>query len=159
MATVTINQYQNRQFGGFSPFGNVTALTYALATGATGAAINADDVSTPLASGTVVNLGQLPEGFRLDDASVFVTTGMTATITGSLGFAYVDGVDSTTVPQDAAYFGSGIDLAATGRKRASGSKLVTLPKPAYLILTTAVAANAKASDIKVVVTGELTGPK
>ena len=158
MATVTLKQVQKRQFGGFTPYGNVTALMFALATAANGAAV-ASDSSAALAAGDVVDLGPLPEGMRLDDASVFVTTGMTATITGSLGFKYEDGVDSTAVPQDAAYFGTGIDLAATGRKRANGSKLVTLPKPARLILTTAVAANAKASDIKVLVTGELTGPR
>lgn len=158
MATVTLKQVQKRQFGGFTPYGNVTALMFALATAANGAAV-ASDSSAALAAGDVVDLGPLPEGMRLDDASVFVTTGMTATITGSLGFKYEDGVDSTAVPQDAAYFGTGIDLAATGRKRATGSKLVTLPKPARLILTTAVAANAKASDIKVLVTGELTGPR
>ena len=158
MATVTLKQVQKRQFGGFTPYGNVTALMFALATAANGAAV-ASDSSAALAAGDVVDLGPLPEGMRLDDASVFVTTGMTATITGSLGFKYEDGVDSTAVPQEAAYFGTGIDLATTGRKRASGSKLVTLPKPARLILTTAVAANAKASDIKVLVTGELTGPR
>ena len=158
MATVTLKQVQKRQFGGFTPYGNVTALMFALATAANGAAV-ASDSSAALAAGDVVDLGPLPEGMRLDDASVFVTTGMTATITGSLGFKYEDGVDSTAVPQDAAYFGTGIDLATTGRKRATGSKLVTLPKPARLILTTAVAANAKASDIKVLVTGELTGPR
>lgn len=158
MATVTLKQVQKRQFGGFTPYGNVTALMFALATAANGAAVAADS-SAALAAGDVVDLGPLPEGMRLDDASLFITTGMTATITGSLGFKYEDGVDSTAVPQDAAYFGTGIDLAATGRKRATGSKLVTLPKPARLILTTAVAANAKASDIKVLVTGELTGPR
>jgi len=156
MAIVTLNQFQKRQFGGFSPFGNVTSLAFALLTNAAGAVQNSDAAGA-LASGDVVDLGPLPEGMRLEDASVFVTTGMTATITGSLGFKYEDGVDSAAVPQDAAYFGSGIDLAATGRKRATGSKLVTLPKPARLILTTAVAANAKASDIKVLVTGELCG--
>lgn len=158
MATVTLKQVQKRQFGGFTPYGNVTSLMFALATAANGAAVGADS-SAALAAGDVVDLGPLPAGMRLDDASLFITTGMTATITGSLGFKYEDGVDSTAVPQDAAYFGTGIDLATTGRKRATGSKLVTLPKPARLILTTAVAANAKASDIKVLVTGELTGPR
>ena len=158
MATVTIKQVQTRQFGGFSPYGNVTSLRFALATAANGSAVGSDSTAA-LAAGDVVDLGPLPEGMRLDDASVFVTTGMTATITGSLGFKYEDGRDSTAVPQDAAYFGTGIDLAAAGRKRATGSKLVTLPKPARLILTTAVAANAKASDIKVLVTGELTSPR
>ena len=158
MATVTLKQVQKRQFGGFTPYGNVTALMFALATAANGAAV-ASDSSAALAAGDVVDLGPLPEGMRLDDASLFITTGMTATITGSLGFKYEDGVDSAAVPQDAAYFGTAIDLATAGRKRATGSKLVTLPKPARLILTTAVAANAKASDIKVLVTGELTGPR
>lgn len=158
MATVTLKQVQKRQFGGFTPYGNVTSLMFALATAANGAAVGADS-SAALAAGDVVDLGPLPAGMRLDDASLFITTGMTATITGSLGFKYEDGVDSTAVPQDAAYFGTGIDLATTGRKRATGSKLLTLPKPARLILTTAVAANAKASDIKVLVTGELTGPR
>ena len=158
MATVTLKQVQKRQFGGFTPYGNVTSLMFVLATAANGAAVGADS-SSALAAGDVVDLGPLPAGMRLDDASLFVTTGMTATITGSLGFKYEDGVDSTAVPQDAAYFGAAIDLATAGRKRATGSKLVTLPKPARLILTTAVAANAKASDIKVLVTGELTGPR
>ena len=158
MATVTLKQVQKRQFGGFTPYGNVTSLMFALATAANGAAVGADS-SAALAAGDVVDLGPLPAGMRLDDASLFVTTGMTATITGSLGFKYEDGVDSTAVPQDAAYFGAAIDLATAGRKRATGSKLLTLPKPARLILTTAVAANAKASDIKVLVTGELTGPR
>ena len=156
MAIVTINQYQNRQFGGFSPFGNLTSLAFAMLTNAAGIVQNANAAGA-LAAGDVVDLGPLPEGMRLEDVSVFVSTGMTATITGSLGFKYEDGVDDATVPQDAAYFGAGIDLAATGRKRATGAKLVTLPKPARLILTTAVAANAKASDIKVLVTGELSG--
>ena len=158
MATVTLKQVQKRQFGGFTPLGNVTTLVFALARPANGPAVAADS-SAALAAGDVVDLGPLPEGMRLDDASLFITTGMTATITGSLGFKYEDGEDHAAVPQDAAYFGTDIDLATAGRKRATGSKLVTLPKPARLILTTAVAANAKASDIKVLVTGELTGPR
>lgn len=158
MATVKVNNKRIRQFGGATPYGNVTSLLFALATGASGGAIGADS-ATALAAGDVVDLGPLPEGMRLDDASVFVTTGMTATITGKLGFKYEDGIDSAAVPQNDAYFGTGIDLASTGRKRATGATLVTLPKPARLILTTAVAANAKASDLKVLVTGELTGPQ
>ena len=157
MATVTLKNLNLRQFGNV-PYGNVTNLVFALATNAAGAAVNSDSAAA-IASGDVIDLGPLPEGMRLDDASVFVTTGMTATITGSLGFKYADGVDSAEVPQDAAYFGTGIDLAAAGRKRATGSKLVTLPKPARLILTTDVAANAKVSDIKVLVSGEQVGPR
>jgi hypothetical protein len=158
MAKVAIKQYHNRQFGGFTPYGNTTALTYALKTDATGAALNSDSAAA-LAAGDVVDLGILPEGMRLDDASLFVTTGMTATVTGSLGFVYEDGVDSTEVPQDATYFLSAADVATAGRLRAAGSKLVTLPKPARLVLTVGTANNAKASELHVVVTGELTGPR
>lgn len=157
MATVSLKSALKRQFGN-NPYGNLSVLSFALATLASGAAADSDSTAA-IAAGDVIDLGPLPEGLRLDDAQIIVTTGMTATITGSLGFKYEDGTDSTEAPQDAAYFGSGIDLAAAGRKRATGTKLVTLPKPARLILTTAVAANAKASDIKVLVTGELTGPR
>lgn len=157
MATVTLNSALRRQYGN-NPFGNLTVLAFALTTLANGSAAESD-TTTAIAAGDVIDLGPLPEGMRLDDANVLVTTGMSATITGSLGFKYEDGVDDASAPQDAAYFGAGIDLAATGRKRAAGTKLLTLAKPARLILTTAVAANAKASDIKVQVFGELLGSR
>ena len=155
MATVSLKSALKRQFGN-NPYGNLSVLSFALATLASGAAADSDS-TTAIAAGDVIDLGPLPEGLRLDDAQIIVTTGMTATITGSLGFKYEDGVDVTAVPQDAAYFGTGIDLATAGRKRAAGTKLLTLPKPARLILTTAVAANAKASDLKVLVYGEQVG--
>ena len=157
MATVSLKSALKRQFGN-NPYGNLSVLSFALATLASGAAADSDSTAA-IAAGDVIDLGPLPEGLRLDDAQIIVTTGMTATITGSLGFKYEDGSDSTEAPQDAAYFGSGIDLAAAGRKRATGTKLLTLPKPARLILTTAVAANAKASDIKVLVYGEQVGAR
>ena len=157
MATVSLKSALKRQFGN-NPYGNLSVLSFALATLASGAAADSDSTAA-IADGDVIDLGPLPEGLRLDDAQIIVTTGMTATITGSLGFKYEDGTDSTEAPQDAAYFGSGIDLAAAGRKRATGTKLLTLAKPARLILTTAVAANAKASDIKVLVYGEQVGAR
>lgn len=157
MATVTLKGAHKRQFGN-GPYGNLSVLTFALLTAAAGGAVGADS-GAALAAGDVVDLGPLPEGMRLDDASVLVKVGMTATITGSLGFKYEDGTDSAEVPQDAAYFGAGMDLATAGRVRATGSKLVTLPKPARLILTTAVAANAQASEINVLVFGEQLGAR
>ena len=157
MATVSLKSALKRQFGN-TPYGNLSVLSFALATLASGAAADSDSTAA-IAVGDVIDLGPLPEGLRLDDAQIIVSTGMTATITGSLGFKYEDGTDSTEAPQDAAYFGSGIDLAAAGRKRATGTKLLTLAKPARLILTTAVAANAKASDIKVLVYGEQVGAR
>lgn len=158
MATIKKKPNGYGQFGGISPFGNSTALLFALATNATGAVIDSDTTAA-VASGDVIDLGELPEGMRLDDAQILIKTGMTASVTGSLGFKYVDGVDSTDVPQDAAYFISAGALATAGRLRANTGKLVTLPKAARLILTTGGAANAKASDIKVIVSGELTGPR
>lgn len=157
MATVSLKSALKRQFGN-NPYGNLSVLSFALATLASGAAADSDSTAA-IAAGDVIDLGPLPEGLRLDDAQIIVTTGMTATITGSLGFKYEDGVDSTEAPQDAAYFGTGIDMATAGRKRATGTKLLTLAKPARLILTTAVAANAKASDLKVLVYGEQVGAR
>lgn len=156
MATITLKRAKHRNFGGAAPYGNLTVLAFSLATIANGSASEAD-VATAIGIGDVIDLGPLPEGMRLEDAIVIVATGMTATITGSLGFKYEDGVDDSNVPQDAAYFGAGMALATAGRVRATGSKLQTLPKPARLTLTTAVAANAKVSDIKVLVYGELKG--
>jgi len=139
-----------------APYGNTTTLGYNVKTNATGV-VEGDSGTAPQA-GDVIALGRLPEGWCLADAQVFVTTGMTATVTGSLGFAYADGVDDVDVPQDAAYFiKAGADLATAGRLRANGSKIIVLPKDAYLTLTLAGAANAKASDITVTVSGELTG--
>lgn len=159
MAQVLIKQFHNRQFGGFSPFGNVTSLQFELMTKADGSPVDSDH-DAALAVGDVVDLGILPEGMRLEDASVFVFEALTASVTGKLGFVYEDGKDSDAVPQDDAYFlAAGADLATAGRLRADGSSLVVLPKPARLVLTLAGAANAKAGEIRAVVTGELTGPR
>lgn len=80
---------------------------------------------------------------------------MTEAVTGSLGFKYADGEDSTEAPQDAATL-----LVASCRLQRVYVQLVTLvtlPKPAILTLTTVVRP-MPASDIKIVVSGELTGP-
>lgn len=158
MATVKTNQAGKRFYTDVAPYGNLSSRRYPLATSATGAALDSDSTAA-LAVGDVVDLGELPEGFWLEDAMILVTTAMTASVTGSLGFKYEDGVDSTEVPQDAAYFGAGLNLNTAGRVRATGTKLVKLPKPAKLILTIAGANNAKASDIKVIVHGVLAGAR
>jgi hypothetical protein len=159
MATVSLTQFRVRQFGGAVPFGNVTTLPFQLKTTATGAAVGADSTAA-LAIADKVVIGSLPAGFRLDDSAVVISTAMTAAITGSLGFEYVDGVDSTAVPQDAAYFGTGLVLSTAARLRNATSKaVVTLPKAAYLVLTLAGANNAKISQLDIAISGELTGPK
>lgn len=157
MTTIVTNKPTVTHFYTFTaPYGNTTTLGYNVKTNALGIVMG--DSGTAPKDGDVIDMGFLPEGWCLADAQVFVTEGMTASMTGSLGFAYADGIDDTDVPQDAEYFvKAGADLASAGRLRADGSKLVVLPKPARLILTLAGATNAKESDITVTVSGELTG--
>ena len=158
MATIKKKFIGDKQFGGFTPYGNMTTLRALLETNAAGAVINSD-TQTGITVGDVVILEKLPEGFLLEDAQLIVSTGMTATATGSLGFIYVDGVDSAEAPQDAAYFGTGLNAAAAARLRTTSSKApVRLAKEAYLVWTQAVVANAKASRIDVIVHGERMGP-
>lgn len=158
MATIKKKFIGHKQFGGFTPYGNLTTIRATLQTNATGAALNSDSAAA-IAVADVVVLEKLPEGFLLEDAQVIVSTAMTASATGSLGFIYADGVDSTDVPQDAAYFGTGLNAATAGRIRTAGTKApVRLAKEAYLVWTQAGAANAKASRIDVIVHGERMGP-
>lgn len=158
MATIKKKFIGDKQFGGFTPYGNLTTLRATLQTTAAGAVIDGDSTAA-LAIGDVVVLEKLPEGFVLEDAQLIVSTGMTASATGSLGFLYADGVDSAAVPQDAAYFGAGLNAATAARIRTAGTKApVRLAKEAYLVWTHAGAANAKASRIDVIVHGERLGP-
>ena len=159
MAKITRKTASQPQYGGFSPYGNLTALYYQVATNATGAVIESDSTAA-VASGDVIDLGPIPAGMRLDDVLITVSTAMSASVTGKLGFAYADGVDSTAVPQNDAYFGTGYALSAAAvlRKTATTAP-IRLPKEARLILTTGGAANAKASQIDVRIAGELTGPR
>lgn len=158
MAVITLSQFRARQFGGGgNPYGNLSTLRFLLETNASGAAVGANSIA-PIAQGDVVDLGPLPEGFVLQDFHLIVSTGLSAGVTGSLGFQYADGKDSAAVPQDAAYFGAGLDLATAARLRTSSAKaVVALPKPARLILTVAGANNAKAGKVDVVLYGELSG--
>jgi hypothetical protein len=158
MATITLKRAQRPTFTGAAPYGNLSVQAFPLQTNATGAPVNADS-SAPLAIGDIVDLGPLQAGLRLEDATVFVKTGLTTGVTASLGFVYDDGVDDPNVPQNAAYFGTGIALAAVAKIRATGASLAVLPKPARLIATLAGAANAKVGDVTVLVYGEQLGPR
>lgn len=159
MAKITRAVALNNYFGGAAPYGNLSALAYHVQTNASGAVINSDSTAA-VASGDVVDLGPLPAGMRLDDVIATISTAWTASVTGKLGFAYADGVDSTDVPQNDAYFFAATSLASAAiiRKTATTAP-VTLPKEARLILTTGGAANAKASRTDVRVIGELAGPR
>jgi len=157
MATITKKKVLNQATFGGTPYGNLSVLPFNLTTNAVGAFVDSD-VATGIALGDVVRLGVLPAGFKLTDSQVIVSDAFTALMTGSLGFAYVDGVDSAAVPQDAAYFGTGLVLNATGRLRNATVKApVTLPKDAYLILTTAGAACNAVGVADILIDGVLTG--
>ena len=149
MATIT-KKFNPRNSVGATPWGNAHGLVYPLATAANGGAVGADSPA-PIAAGDKVRLGLIPAGSSLLDSQVIVSTAFTAAVVGDLGFEYADGVDSTAVPQDAAYFGTALVLNATGRLRNATAKApITLPKDAWLVLTTAGAANAKAARLDVV---------
>lgn len=157
MAKITKAAYHaSQQFGGTVPYGNLTSLPYRLETDATGKVIQSN-ATGPLAAGDVVDLGPMQDNWRLEDAVLLVTTALTSGVTASLGFAYDDGIDDARFPQDDKYFMTGVSLSTVGRVRATGSKLVILPKPARLILTLAGAANAKAGEVNVLVYGEIVG--
>lgn len=158
MATVTKKRYQDSQNFGAVPYGNLTTLEYSVATTSAGAVVNSDSASA-VASGDVIRLGILPAGFRLHDSLTIVNDAFTASVTGTLGFAYVDGVDDTAVPQDADYFGAAVAINTAGRYRASNTGVVpvTLPKDAWLTLTTGGANHTSAANAVVLVTGEHVG--
>jgi hypothetical protein len=155
----TVNTYamtQAKQFGN-SPFGNATKLPFNLTTNASGVALNTDQ-STAVQIADVIRLGILPGGLTLQDVQITISDALDASTTGSLGFAYKDGVDSTAVPQDAAYFCSGLATSSTGVSRKTGVKApVVLPKDAYLIWTVAGAAYGSVGVIDFVVEGIHTG--
>lgn len=159
MATVLKKNLGDNQYGGAIPAGNVTTYRAKLETNAIGAALESDS-AVALAIADVVILQKLPEGMLLEDSLVIVSTTFSASVTASLGFKYVDGVDSVEVPQDAAYFGAGLVLSSAAVLRNAVAKApLRLPKEAYLTLTIAGAANAKASRLDVIVHGERFGPK
>lgn len=153
MATVVVNQNQSKNLRGTSPYGNRATLRYSLKTDATGAVIGAVGPQVPLAIGDVVKLGPLPSGLRIVDSQVIVVTGMTASVTGSLGYDYADGDDSAeTVKKDPAFLGTALALATAARVRNTVAKApVKLEKAGVVTLTIAGAANAKASEIEVLV--------
>ena len=157
MATVKVSQFRNNQFSYTAPYGNQAVLPFSFESNATGAVVNSNS-SSALAIGDVVDLGPLPAGFRLDDSAVVISDAFTAASTAKLGFIYEDGVDSTVVPQDDDYFGTGLVLSSAARLRnATANKPVVLPKPARLILTLAGAALADAGRADIRIVGELTG--
>lgn len=158
MANVTKKNVKHlQQFGGV-PYGNAWRNVYTFETNASGVFVDSD-LATAVQVADVVRLGILPAGLALHDCLSIVSDAFTAATTADIGFAYVDGVDSTAVPQDADYFDAALDTAAIGRTRAANLavKPVVLPKDAYLTLTIGGAAHAAVGRLDVIVEGIATG--
>jgi hypothetical protein len=161
-ATVTKKTFGLTQFGRSTgvAYGNVSGLRYNLTLGSTGAVSDSDSAAV-VGIGDTVRIGVMPAGFTLYDMTAIISNAFTASTTAKVGFAYVDGIDDTDVPQNDAYFvAAGQSLASTAifRKTAVTAP-VTLPKEAYLTLLTAGAATNEAGVIDFIVFGELSGPK
>lgn len=160
MATITKNPRNYDNSLGSTPWGNLAALHYNLKTNTAGGVEGSDASTTAVASGDKIRVGYIPAGMKLIDSEVIVSDAFTASVTANVGFEYADGVDSAEVPQDAAYFGSALAINATGRLRnATSNKVVTLPKDAWLIVTTGGAAHNSAADADIVIFGIAQGVK
>ena len=133
MAKIKTYKGVGNQFGGFSPFGNVTALNYTYATNAKGVVIGSD-ATAPVAINDTIYVGTAPQGFAFHN---IYGTGV------KVGFEYVDGVDSTELPQNA---------------NINAALLVPLPKDAHIYVTASAAASSKV-EFRFALVGELKGPK
>jgi hypothetical protein len=158
MANVTVKNIKDKSQSTFAAYGNAWAKNFTFQTNASGVFVDSDQ-TTAVVQTNVVRLGILPAGLELHDALEIVSDAFTAATTADIGFAYVDGVDVTAVPQDADYFDAALDTASTGRTRASNLAVtpIVLPKDAYLILTIAGADHAAAGRLDVLVFGVWTG--
>ena len=130
MARINVVGGDTNQFGGFSPYGNLTVLRFGYDTNRIGAVISSD-TQTAVVAGDKVYVGTVPQGF------VFVSA-----VGTKLGFEYADGVNDADVPQ-------GADIAT--------ALLKPLPKLANVYIT-AVAAITGATKVRAAITGELQGP-
>ena len=155
MSTVTIKGLKNSQFT--YPAGNKTVIKGNFTTNASGVAANSD-LATAVQVNDVVRIGFLPSGTELHDAQAIVSDAFAATTTADIGFLYADGVDSTVVPQDSAYFFSALATSAIGRTRSTVAKApVRLPKDAFLVLTRKGAADSAVGIVDVLVDAVLQG--
>ncbi len=158
MATSTKKALKSvSQFGG-TPYGNESMLRFNVTTNASGVWT---DGSLATAGGTSDELivGVLPAGMLLIDALAIVSDAFAVSQTIKLGFRYVDGVDSTAVPQDADYFFAALALSAQGRTRANNLAVapVTLPKDAYLVIDLDGAAMSVAGVLDIFIAGVIGG--
>lgn len=150
MATITVKgrQSANNRLGA-TPWGNVTAFRYTLALDSAGKVVGGDSANAVTSSDTV-RIGLLPEGFRYFDCVARVVNAAKANTDMDVGFAYADGVDDTSAPQDADAFIDGADVDAVATLRANGALPVKLQKEAWLIASFTVNQD-EASELEFIV--------
>ena len=158
MATITKKYIRQQRRHGGVPYGNVWRGRYHMTTNASGVLVDSDQ-ATAVAVADVVRLGILDAGVELQNAEAIISDAFAATTTCKIGFQYVDGVDSSSVPQnDAYFFAAGTSLASTARLVNTATVApVVLPKDAYLILTNGAANHSAAGVLDVIVTGQVVG--
>lgn len=158
MATVQVKNLANQEPRWAGAVGNQFVEQYNLAVDSAGK-VNGVDLNT----GDVIQLGFLKAGWTLHPAAadVVITDAFGTGVTGTLGFAYVDGVDLAGADaQDADYFMKSNTLAAAAIVRGNNEavKPITLKKSAYLTLTLGgTAHDASAANMDVFIRGINTG--
>lgn len=156
MATVTVSDINHAANTSFGPWGNVWAAKYHFETNSSG--IAKSDKATAIGIADVVRLGILPAGLEIFDILGIASDASTAAVTVDLGFAYVDGVDVTATPQDAAYFTNDQAISTAAVFRKTGTKApITLPKDAYLTMLNNTAAHDQVCVLDIIVMGTFHG--
>ena len=156
MATYSKKNCQNLPEAFAAPYGDVVTLPFKLST--TAGVMTDSDKTTAIIATDVIQLGILRAGTKLIDMVACVSAVGTASSTMDLGFAYVDGEDSTSVPQDADYFADAVALSSAAMlRKATTTAPVTLPKDAYLILTNNSATQAAALVLDINIIASLKG--
>ena len=155
MATITKKNIKNLQQPGGVPYGNMTGLHFTFETNASGYYLDSDTPAAAVGNGDVVRAGVIPAGFQIWEYWANISDAFTASSTFKIGFAYVDGVDSTAVPQDDDYFCAATTAASQAvlKKTNVAVRPLTLPKDAYVIITNAGAAQAAAGQLDLLILG------
>ena len=155
-ATVTRKNINQLPVFANTPYGNETRLTYNLTTNASGVWVDSDQ-ATAIIVGDVLRLGIIPAGLEIHDCLLTVSDKFSEHVTCTIGFDYVDGVD-TTPAEHAAYFGTYDLHDQTDIFRKTGIRApAKLPKDAYLTLTVATNNCAAVGVLDVSVLGVWTG--
>lgn len=154
MGNATKKNIKNLQQPGGVPYGNMTGLHFTLETNASGVWVDSD-LTTAIQVDDVLRIGIIPAGFQIWEYWANISDAFTGSSTFAIGFAYVDGEDSTAVPQDADYFCAATTAASQAvlKKTNVGVRPLTIPKDAYLTVTNAGAIQGAAGQLDVLILG------